>query len=100
MRLFVVVWWAGGQRKLPESSPGTIEWITPPTPYGAIFTNEEAAKAAASVRNAVLIVVQSSSMPKVLGADYYRRDDEGTPIPIEWRDIGDPRSKGPCGIAS
>lgn len=54
------------------------------TPYAAEFENKISAEAAASVRNAVFIEF-SGRINKI--EDYYKRDDQGNPIPIEWRDL-------------
>lgn len=85
--LWIVFWWSGGQRKLPDTNPGVTEWITPPSPYGSVFENEAAAEAAANVRNAMVIHVRAKGIIEVEGADWYRRDDEGKPMPVEWRDL-------------
>ncbi|HWM50866.1 MAG TPA: hypothetical protein VNO76_05905 [Thermoplasmata archaeon] len=56
-------------------------------PYAALFTNRVAAEAAANVRNALLISIkgQGTDVQDVL--DWYRRDDEGRPMPAEWREL-------------
>ncbi|HEX9340561.1 MAG TPA: hypothetical protein VF992_05245 [Thermoplasmata archaeon] len=57
------------------------------SPYAAIFENRIAADAAANVRNAILITVSGdgTQIPEIV--DWYRRDPEGKPMPVEWRDL-------------
>lgn len=80
--VWIVFWWMGGKRK-----PDNSDWETPPSPFGAVFENEVAAEAAANVRNAMVIHVRAKGAIKVAGADWYRRDEKGKPMPIEWRDL-------------
>ena len=56
-------------------------------PYAAIFENRIAAEAAANVRNAILITVcgDETEIPEIV--DWYRRDPEGNPMPVKWRDL-------------
>jgi hypothetical protein len=56
-------------------------------PYAALFTNRVAAEAAANVRNALLVSIkgQGTDVPEIL--DWYRRDEEGRPMPAEWREL-------------
>ena len=75
-------WWMNGKR-LPNG-----EWERPPDPYGAVFHNQAAAEAAASVRNAMVIHVRAKGVIEVEGADWFRRDDAGKPLSVEWREIG------------
>ncbi len=58
------------------------------SPYAAIFENRIAAEAAANVRNAILITVHGGDETEIPGiVDWYRRDPEGNPMPVEWRDL-------------
>jgi hypothetical protein len=59
-------------------------------PYAATFKSKISAEAAASVRNALLITIEPDSIDVV---DYYRRDEKGNPMPVQWRDI---TGRGPC----
>ena len=56
-------------------------------PYAAVFTNRVAAEAAANVRNALLVSIKGhvTEVEEVL--DWYRRDEEGRPMPAEWREL-------------
>jgi len=77
-----------------------VIWWMSKTPYAAVFENRIAAEAAANVRNAILVTIKGPGT-KVEGVvDWYRRDDEGRPMPAEWRELlGQVRSpwhaKGP-----
>ncbi len=64
-----------------------VIWWMSKTPYAAVFENRIAAEAAANVRNAILVTIKGSRT-KVEGVvDWYRRDDEGRPMPAEWREL-------------
>ena len=56
-------------------------------PYAAIFENRVAAEAAANVRNALLVTVRGGRDAIEDIVDWYRRDPEGQPMPVEWRDL-------------
>ncbi|HKW42795.1 MAG TPA: hypothetical protein VJP06_01290 [Thermoplasmata archaeon] len=56
-------------------------------PYAAIFVNRIAAEAAANVRNALLLTVRGERNAIEDIVDWYRRDPEGQPMPVEWRDL-------------
>ncbi len=64
-----------------------VVWWMSQNPYAAIFENRLAAEAAANVRNAILITVRGgeTEIPEIV--DWYRRDPEGNPMPVEWRDL-------------
>lgn len=55
------------------------------TPYAAEFDNLIAAEAAANVRNAIMVTITDKRIDVI---DWYRRDENGKPMPAEWRDIG------------
>lgn len=57
------------------------------TPYAAVFTNDLAAEAAAKVRNALMIAISGRDAQVNLVHDWYRRDEEGRPMPAEWREL-------------
>ena len=57
------------------------------TPYAAVFENEVAAEAAASVRNALLVQVSGRDVRINSIVDWYRRSEDGRPMPAEWRDL-------------
>lgn len=62
-----------------------VLWWMEQKPYAALMHSRFAAEASASVRNGVMLVLEAD---RVKGAvDYYRRDDEGHPMPFEWRDL-------------
>ena len=82
-------WWMNGKR-LPNG-----EWERPPDPYGSVFENLVAAEAAANVRNAMVIHVRAAGRIEVDGADWFRRDDAGKPMPVEWRDLIQSARMGP-----
>lgn len=64
-----------------------VLWWMSQTPYAAVFENQVAAEAAASVRNAIMVTVTGRDVKVDQVHDWYRRDDEGKPIPAEWRDL-------------
>jgi len=64
-----------------------VVWWMSQNPYAAIFENRIAAEAAANVRNAILITVRGGDMEIPEIVDWYRRNPEGNPIPVEWRDL-------------
>ncbi|MGQ0797557.1 MAG: hypothetical protein ACT4OI_06835 [Methanobacteriota archaeon] len=64
-----------------------VLWWMSQTPYAAVFENQVAAEAAASVRNAIMVTVTGKDVQVDQVHDWYRRDDEGKPMPAEWRDL-------------
>ena len=69
-----------------------VVWWVCQTPQVALFDHLEAAKAAASVRNALMVTVTGTAVEIDEVVDWYRRNDEGDPLPAEWRDgLGQPR---------
>jgi len=57
------------------------------TPYAAVFENRVAAEAAANVRNALLVTIKGERTKVEEVLDWYRRDEEGKPMPAEWREL-------------
>lgn len=74
-------------RRSPKQTYYLVLWWMAQTPYAAVFENEMAAEAAASVRNALLVVVSGRDVSFERIADWYRRDETGAPMPAEWRDL-------------
>src|SRR2546426_3454402 len=73
-----------------RSSNGTkylVIWWMSKSPYAAVFTNRVAAEAAANVRNAILVAIKGHATKVEEVVDWYRRDDEGRPMPAEWREV-------------
>lgn len=64
-------------------------WWFNQVPYVARFQDEMEAEMAAKVRNAVIIEVRGEKAEVVRVVDYYRRDEEGNPIPATWKDLAD-----------
>jgi hypothetical protein len=63
-----------------------IFWWLDQTPYVASFEDEMEADSAARVRNALLLEIdEKGAVRRIL--DYYRRDEEGTPMPAVWREL-------------
>jgi len=62
-----------------------ILWWMAQVPYAALMENRVAAEAAANVRNAIMVVIVGGKVTEVL--DWYRRNDEGRPMPAERRDL-------------
>ncbi len=67
--LFLVVWWMSKN------------------PYAAVFENRVAAEAAANVRNAILVTFRGDDTKVEAVVDWYRRNEEGRPMPAEWREL-------------
>ena len=73
-----------------RSSNGTkylVIWWMSKSPYAAVFTNRVAAEAAANVRNAILVAIKGPATKVEEVVDWYRRDEEGRPMPAEWREL-------------
>ncbi len=45
------------------------------------------AEAAANVRNAILVTFKGDDAKVDAVVDWYRRDEEGRPMPAEWREL-------------
>lgn len=77
----------------PHERPPSVEkrflviWWMSKTPYAAVFANRIAAEAAANVRNAILVTIQGAHPSVEEVVDWYRRDEEGRPMPAEWREL-------------
>ncbi len=70
-----------------------IFWWLDQTPYVARFEDEMEADSAARVRNALLLEIgEDGEVAKIL--DYYRRDEEGNPIPAVWRELSRGHRRG------
>ena len=67
-----------------------VLWWQAQVPYAAVFDDEIAAHAAASVRNAIVVEISGTELTFEKVVDYYRRDDAGRPMPAEWRDVSGP----------
>jgi hypothetical protein len=63
-----------------------VVWWMAQSPQAALFTHPEAAKAAASVRNALMVTISGNTVEVDEIVDWYRRNEEGSPLPAEWRD--------------
>ena len=74
-----------------------VVWWMSQVPYAAIFDNRVAAEAAASVRNALMITVAGDDAEVDSVLDWYRRDDNGQPMPAEWRNILG-QIQAPCAV--
>src|SRR2546422_3915177 len=84
---------------LPSESPARQEdsldmrnaflvvWWMSQVPYAAVFENRVAAEAAASVRNALLVAFKGANAEVETVVDWFRRDEEGRPMPAEWREL-------------
>src|SRR5205814_2902720 len=64
-----------------------IIWWMSKNPYAAVFSNRVAAEAAANVRNAILVTMKGPRTMVEGVVDWYRRDEEGRPMPAEWREL-------------
>src|SRR5207248_11239560 len=91
-------------RKQEPRSPGKpmflVIWWMSKNPYAAVFSNRVAAEAAANVRNAILVTMKGPRTMVEGVVDWYRRDEEGRPMPAEWRGLmGQVRWPCPLGRA-
>src|SRR5436305_6568032 len=64
-----------------------VIWWMSKNPYAAVFSNRVAAEAAANVRNAILVTMKGPRTMVEGVVDWYRRDEEGRPMPAEWREL-------------
>ena len=64
-----------------------VLWWMSKSPYAAVFENRVAAEAAANVRNALLVRIKGTAVKVEEVLDWYRRDEEGRPMPAEWREL-------------
>jgi hypothetical protein len=64
-----------------------VIWWMSQSPYAAVFDNHLAAEAAANVRNALIITISGRELDFEEVEDWFRRDEEGHPMPAEWRDL-------------
>jgi hypothetical protein len=80
------------KRRAPTRAPirYLVLWWQAQVPYAAVFDDEIAAHAAASVRNAIVVEISGTALKFEKVVDYYRRDDAGRPMPAEWRDVSGP----------
>ena len=67
-----------------------VLWWMSQTPYAAVFENELSAEAAANVRNALMVTISGRDVKIDRVLDWYRRDDDGQPMPAEWREVAAP----------
>lgn len=78
-------------RKPDPHSPGKtiflVIWWMSKNPYAAVFENRIAAEAAANVRNAILVTFKGDRTDVEAVVDWFRRDEEGRPMPAEWREL-------------
>ena|ERR1700704_847579 len=74
------------RRRLSNTTYLVIWWMSK-SPYAAVFTNRVAAEAAANVRNAILVAIKGPATKVEEVVDWYRRDEEGRPMPAEWREL-------------
>ena len=65
-----------------------VLWWMQQCPYVAIFDNQIAAEAAANVRNALMVTLSGRDVKIDAVVDWYRRDEQGKPLPAEFRDVG------------
>lgn len=75
------------QRRPSGHAKFLVIWWMSKAPYAAVFTNRVAAEAAANVRNAILVTFTGPRSDVSEVVDWYRRDEEGRPMPAEWREL-------------
>src|SRR5947207_15427815 len=78
----------GKRRERRDANPTVflVIWWMSKNPYAAVFSNRVAAEAAANVRNAILVTMKGPRTMAEGVVDWYRRDEEGRPMPAEWRE--------------
>ncbi len=74
-------------RRTTRATQYLVIWWMAQTPYAAVFSHRAAAETAASVRNALLVAVSGRNARIESVYDWYRRDENGEPMPAEWRDL-------------
>src|SRR5437899_11043915 len=74
-------------RRRSSNTMYLVIWWMSKSPYAAVFTNRVAAEAAANVRNAILVAIKGPATKVEEVVDWYRRDEEGRPMPAEWRKL-------------
>src|SRR5256712_2799255 len=75
------------RRAAPSRTRFLVVWWMSKNPYAAVFEDRVAAEAAANVRNAILVTFKGSNAEVETVVDWYRRDEEGRPMPAEWREL-------------
>ena len=75
------------RRAAPSKTRFLVVWWMSKIPYAAVFENRVAAEAAANVRNAILVTFKGANAEVETVVDWYRRDEEGRPMPAEWREL-------------
>src|SRR2546425_13352528 len=75
------------RRAAPSKTRFLVVWWMSKNPYAAVFENRVAAEAAANVRNAILVTFKGANAEVETVVDWYRRDEEGRPMPAEWRGL-------------
>ena len=72
-----------------DSNSPTSKWLVIwwhlQKPYAGEFADEVEASLHAAARNGIMIEIVSKKVSFGSIVDYWRRDDEGNPIPVEWR---------------
>lgn len=71
----------------PDKPMFLVIWWMSKNPYAAVFENRIAAEAAANVRNAILVTFKGTATDVEAVVDWFRRDEEGRPMPAEWREL-------------
>src|SRR5256712_2912048 len=75
------------RRAAPSKTRFLVVWWMSKNPYAAVFENRVAAEAAANVRNAILVAFKGANAEVETVVDWFRRDEEGRPMPAEWRGL-------------
>src|SRR2546428_12985167 len=75
------------RRAAPSKTRFLVVWWMSKNPYAAVFENRVAAEAAANVRNAILVAFKGANAEVETVVDWFRRDEEGRPMPAEWREV-------------
>ena len=75
------------QPPTPDKTMFLVIWWMSKNPYAAVFENRIAAEAAANVRNAILVTFKGTGTEVQTVVDWFRRDEEGRPMPAEWREL-------------
>ena len=94
MRIPVAGLWTNGgrQARMDNRQDGldvtryVILWWLDQSLYGALFDDEVRADSAARTRNAVYLEFPDGEEPPVI-LDYYKRDPDGNPLHVIWRDL-------------
>jgi hypothetical protein len=72
------------ERERPKPTAYLVLWWHLQKLYCGLFSTEEEANLQAMSRNGVVVEITGDNTAIGRIADYWRRDDQGNPLPAEW----------------